>query len=76
MAKSKQSWNLRDPETRAAFAKAVTKLFRGKQPLKARAIASELGADMPQVRKTLNDLIEEGVLTYSGNTRATEYARA
>jgi predicted transcriptional regulator len=77
MAKTKTTvLNLRDPETKAAFQKSVKALFKGKAPKKAREIQEAVGGDMNQVRKTLNDLIEEGFLTYEGQTRATTYSKA
>jgi len=68
--------NLRDPEARAAYQKNVRALFKGKQPLKARTIQETVGGTMTQVRTALAVLIEEGFLTWEGQTRAMEYARA
>lgn len=75
MAKTK-TWDLRDPENRDAFVTAVKSCFKGKAPLAARDVQAQVGGDMNQIRRALNGLIEDGALTYTGQTRATRYARA
>lgn len=67
-------WDLRQPDQREAFTKAVSKLVKSK-PIKCREIAEAVGADMNQTRKVLNDLISAGEVQYEGTTRDMVYFR-
>lgn len=71
---SDSQWNLRDPEQREAFTKAVGKCVKTK-PVKCRDIAETIGADMTQTRRALNTLIEAGEVQFEGTTRDMVYFR-
>lgn len=67
-------WDLRTPEARTNFVKAVAKSVKTK-PIKCREVAAALGADMNQTRRALAALIEAGEISYTGTTRDVVYFR-
>lgn len=68
--------NLKTEAGRASLYKSVKAFFKSAKPVTCAQIAAELGMSTAQIRNVLLRLLDEQVITATGNTRARTYARA
>jgi hypothetical protein len=68
--------NTRSLDGREAYDKRVLAFVRGHNGdfIPARTVQEAVGGTAHQVRKALNRLIENGLVTYQGRARGTRYA--